>query len=35
MKGDDIMKALSIIRDTLLIGALIGLIIFGLLVIGL
>lgn len=29
------MKTLSIIRDTLLIGALIGLILFGLLVIGL
>jgi hypothetical protein len=35
MKGDDIMKALSIVRDILLIGALIGLIIFGLLVMGL
>ena len=35
MKGDDKMKTLSIVKDILLIGALIGLILFGLLVIGL
>lgn len=35
MKGDDKMKALSIVRDVLLITTLIGLILFGLLVIGL
>lgn len=35
MKGDDKMKTLSTVKDILLIGALIGLILFGLLVIGL
>lgn len=35
MEGDDKMKTLSIVKDILLIGALVGLILFGLLVIGL
>lgn len=35
MKGVDKMKTLSIVRDILLIGTLIGLILFGLLVMGL
>lgn len=35
MEGDDKMKTLSIVKDVLLIGALISFILFGLLVIGL
>lgn len=35
MKGDDKMKTLSIIRDILLFGTLISLVLYGLLVIGL
>lgn len=35
MEGDDKMKTLSIVKDVLLIGTLISLILFGLLVIGL